>query len=111
VLDLNVLAPLRALTPLPVVVDPSHAAGSAELVPPLSRAALAVGSDGLLIEVTASEEMRARAQCDPSQAILPDELSAIVAYAAGAGRVGDVQGPDRQRRPVVVADDRTLASG
>jgi len=88
VLDLNVLAPLRTITPLPVLVDPSHAAGTAELVPPLARAALAAGADGLLVEVTASEKMRAHAQCDPLQGILPDALGTIVAYAAGAESAG-----------------------
>lgn len=111
VLDLNVLAVLRTLTPLPVLVDPSHAAGSAEFVPPLARASLAGGADGLLIEVTASVEMRARAQCDPQQAILPDELVAIVAYAAGAERGGHVQRAGRRGHPIVVADAQTLASG
>lgn len=111
VLDLNVLAPLRTLTPLPVLVDPSHAAGSAELVPPLARAALAAGADGLLIEVTASEKMSERAQCDPLQGILPDELGAIVNYAAGAEGVGHVQHSGRRGRPIAVAGSRTRVSG
>lgn len=50
-LDLSAVALLKQLTHLPVFVDPSHASGLSEIVPSLSRAALAVGADGLLIEV------------------------------------------------------------
>jgi len=49
--DLAAVAVLNELTHLPVVVDPSHAAGRRALVPPLSRAAAAIGADGLLVEV------------------------------------------------------------
>jgi 3-deoxy-7-phosphoheptulonate synthase len=42
---------LNELTHLPVVIDPSHATGKRSLVPPLARAAVAVGADGLLVEV------------------------------------------------------------
>ncbi len=49
-LDLGAVAVAKQLTHLPVLVDPSHAAGTRSLVPPLSRAALAVGADGLLVE-------------------------------------------------------------
>ena len=50
-LDLHAVLRLRARTNLPIIVDPSHAAGIAEDVAPLARAALAVGADGLLVEV------------------------------------------------------------
>ena len=50
-LDLASVAMLKEMTHLPVIVDPSHGSGVASLVPPLARAALAVGADGLLIEV------------------------------------------------------------
>lgn len=50
-LDLSAVAALKAMTPLPVVVDPSHATGRPELIRPMSRAAIACGADGLLIEV------------------------------------------------------------
>ncbi|MCH8903652.1 MAG: 3-deoxy-7-phosphoheptulonate synthase [Bacteroidetes bacterium] len=50
-LDLNSVALIKKLTHLPIIVDPSHAAGNHEIVGPLSRAALAVGADGLLVEV------------------------------------------------------------
>ncbi len=49
-LDLGAVAVAKGLSHLPVVVDPSHAAGARSLVPPLARAALAVGADGLIVE-------------------------------------------------------------
>lgn len=51
VLDLGGVAALKRMTHLPVIVDPSHAAGRADLVRPLSRAAVAGGADGLILEV------------------------------------------------------------
>ncbi|MDX2099160.1 MAG: 3-deoxy-7-phosphoheptulonate synthase [Leptolyngbyaceae cyanobacterium bins.59] len=50
VLDLGTVVALKHLTHLPVIVDPSHAAGKRELVPALARAAIACGADGLIIE-------------------------------------------------------------
>lgn len=51
VLDLGTVALMRELTHLPVIVDPSHATGRRSLVPAMSRAAIAAGADGLIIEV------------------------------------------------------------
>jgi 3-deoxy-7-phosphoheptulonate synthase len=50
-LDINAVPVLKQLTSLPVVVDPSHSTGKAELVAPIARAGVAAGADGLLIEV------------------------------------------------------------
>ena len=50
-LDVSAIPVLKRMTHLPVIVDPSHAAGEAALVPPLALAAVAAGADGLLIEV------------------------------------------------------------
>ncbi|HSM83202.1 MAG TPA: 3-deoxy-7-phosphoheptulonate synthase [Nodosilinea sp.] len=50
VLDLGAVVALKQLTHLPVMVDPSHAAGKRELVPDLARAAIAAGADGLIVE-------------------------------------------------------------
>ena len=52
-LDLGAVAVAKQLTHLPIIVDPSHAAGARRLVPPLARAALAVGADGLIVEAHA----------------------------------------------------------
>ncbi len=50
-LDLSAVPVIKSLSHLPIIVDPSHAAGKAEYVPPLSRAAIAAGADGLIVEV------------------------------------------------------------
>lgn len=49
--DIAAIAALRELTHLPVILDPSHATGKRSLVPPLSRAGVAIGADGLIVEV------------------------------------------------------------
>ncbi len=74
-LDLSAIPLLRELTHLPVVVDPSHAAGIARLVRPLSYAAVGVGADGLMIEVHNNPQ---KALCDGAQSIKPDEFADIV---------------------------------
>ena len=50
-LDISAVPMLKKMTHLPVVIDPSHAAGIAFMVPSLAKAAVAVGADGLMIEV------------------------------------------------------------
>jgi 3-deoxy-7-phosphoheptulonate synthase len=50
-LDLSVIPPVKQLSHLPILVDPSHGTGKRDYVPPMARAALAAGADGLLIEV------------------------------------------------------------
>lgn len=70
-LDLAAGPLLRRRTGLPVVVDPSHAAGCAELVPPLALAAAAAGADGLMIEVHPDPPA---ALCDAHQALHPRAL-------------------------------------
>ncbi len=80
-LDVAAVHELRRLTPFPVIVDPSHAAGHAGLVPDLSAAALSMGVDGLLIEVVEAGADRGRVKCDGEQGVDPDELASIVARA------------------------------
>jgi len=79
VLDLGVIGPLREICPLPILVDPSHGTGRAKSVAAMSRAALACGAHGLLIEVVAREEVRSEALCDGDQSITPDVLARVVA--------------------------------
>ena len=81
VLDLNVIHAIRALTPIPVLVDPSHAAGRWDRVEPLARAALAASAHGLLIEAVAAETDRALLQSDAEQGVPPDVLERIVGFA------------------------------
>ena len=71
-LPVGTLPALKSMTHLPVVVDPSHAAGSANLVPSLAFASTAAGADGLLIEVHPCPE---HALCDGRQSLTPDEFA------------------------------------
>jgi 3-deoxy-7-phosphoheptulonate synthase len=70
-LDISAVPMLKQMTHLPVVIDPSHAAGIARLVYPLSMAAAAAGADGLIIEV---HNDPANALCDGPQSITPEEF-------------------------------------
>ncbi len=86
-LDVNAIALARQLAPWPVLGDPSHATGRRDLVLPASRAALAAGADGLLVEV---HPRPAEALSDAEQAFplgeLPALLSQARAVAAALGR-------------------------
>jgi 3-deoxy-7-phosphoheptulonate synthase len=75
VLDLASVALLKERTHLPVIVDPSHATGRRSLILPTSRAAIAVGSDGLMIEAHPEPE---QSVSDASQAISLAELETLV---------------------------------
>lgn len=77
-LDLGSVALLAHVHRLPVVVDPSHAAGRRDLILPLARAALAAGAHGLMIEV---HDEPAAAESDGAQALAPEALSEL-----GGGR-------------------------
>ena len=65
-LDISMIPAMKELSHLPVIIDPSHAAGMARFVAPLSRAAVAAGTDGLIIEV---HNDPARARCDGPQSL------------------------------------------
>jgi 3-deoxy-7-phosphoheptulonate synthase len=86
-LDVSAIPAVKRQSALPVIVDPSHAAGCRHLVPALARAAVAVGADGLLVEIHPDPR---GARCDKEQALLPEELQAlsgdIAAIAAAVGR-------------------------
>ncbi len=75
VLDVTAIPVLKKETHLPVIVDPSHAGGKAWMVPALSRAAIAAGADGLLVEV---HPRPCEAWCDADQALSPEELTELV---------------------------------
>jgi 3-deoxy-7-phosphoheptulonate synthase len=85
-LDLSAVPVLKKLTHLPIVVDPSHAVGKRDLVAPMAKAAVAVGADGLLIEVHANPE---EALCDGEQSLKPDAFRNLmeelrpIAHAVG----------------------------
>jgi 3-deoxy-7-phosphoheptulonate synthase len=73
-LDISAVAVAQRLSHLPVIVDPSHSAGRRDLVLPLTRAAVAVGADGLIIDVHPSPNA---ALCDGDQALEMSDLGAI----------------------------------
>jgi 3-deoxy-7-phosphoheptulonate synthase len=75
-LDLSAVPVLKELTHLPVIVDPSHAAGRRELVPALARAALAAGADGLIVEIHPAPE---RAVSDGRQSLTLPGFEAMMA--------------------------------
>jgi len=74
-LDLSAIPALKKLSHLPVIVDPSHAAGLWWMVEPLSKAALAVGADGLIIEV---HNDPANALCDGNQSLKPKKFDDLM---------------------------------
>ena len=75
-LDLGSVAVLKHETHLPVIVDPSHAAGRRDLVLPLARAAVAVGADGIIVEAHPRPE---EALCDAAQQIPTGEFAEFAA--------------------------------
>ncbi|WP_419510106.1 3-deoxy-7-phosphoheptulonate synthase [Candidatus Allofournierella excrementavium] len=74
-LDISAVPMLKKMTHLPVVIDPSHAAGIAWMVEPLAAAAVAAGADGLMVEV---HNDPARALCDGAQSLTPAQFSALM---------------------------------
>ncbi|MBA2513363.1 MAG: 3-deoxy-7-phosphoheptulonate synthase [Solirubrobacterales bacterium] len=86
-LDLGAVPWLKLHSHLPVIVDPSHASGDRRLVEPLSRAAAAVGADGIIVEVHEDPE---KALCDGPQALyardFPAYVAGVTAHAALCGR-------------------------
>jgi 3-deoxy-7-phosphoheptulonate synthase len=73
-LDISAVPVAQRLSHLPVVIDPSHSGGRRDLVLPLTRAAIAVGADGVIIDVHPSPES---ALCDGPQALVHDDMMAL----------------------------------
>jgi len=84
VLDVTAIPVLKRETHLPVIVDPSHAGGKAWMVPALSRAAIAAGADGLLVEMHPTP---CEAWCDADQALTPEELKSLMVELKGIAQV------------------------
>ena len=86
-LDLSAIPAIKKLSHLPVIVDPSHATGKRFMISPLAKAAVAVGADGLIIEV---HNDPAKALCDGPQSIKPEDYGTLFdelkAIAAAVGR-------------------------
>jgi len=85
-LDLNAVAYLKHETHLPVFVDPSHGTGRANMVRALSRAGVAAGADGLLIEAHTDPR---KSISDADQAISPQELTKLVKEVKRVARAVD----------------------
>jgi 3-deoxy-7-phosphoheptulonate synthase len=73
--DIAAVAALNELTHLPVILDPSHATGKRSLVPPLARAAVAIGADGLLVEMHPAPE---KAMSDGAQSLDPKQFAKMM---------------------------------
>jgi 3-deoxy-7-phosphoheptulonate synthase len=83
-LDLSIIPAVQKRSHLPIVVDPSHGTGKRHKVLPLSRAAVAVGADGLLVEVHHDPD---RALSDGMQSILPEEFRQLLSEARSIAAV------------------------
>ncbi|MBU2702976.1 3-deoxy-7-phosphoheptulonate synthase [Sporomusaceae bacterium BoRhaA] len=74
-LDISLIPAVKELSHLPIIVDPSHACGKWSLVEPLAKAAIAVGADGLIIEVHHNPE---QALCDGAQSLKPEKFGHLM---------------------------------
>jgi len=83
-LDLSVIPAVKKLSHLPILVDPSHGTGKRDKVLPLARAAVAVGADGLIVEVHPEPD---RALSDGYQSLYPEQFEELMSEAAAIGRV------------------------
>ena len=87
-LDISAIPALKQLSHLPVVVDPSHGTGKRSLIAPVSKAAVAVGADGLMVEVHPNPE---EAYSDGQQSLLPEEfkdlMEVVMRYLAVEGKI------------------------
>jgi 3-deoxy-7-phosphoheptulonate synthase len=86
-LDISAVPMVHALSHLPVVIDPSHSAGRRDLVVPLTRAAIAVGADGVIVDIHPDPQA---ALCDGPQALPAEDLAELAeacrALAPAVGR-------------------------
>lgn len=83
-LDLSAIPAVKKLSHLPVIVDPSHAAGMWWMVEPLAKAAVAVGADGLIIEVHNDPEA---ALCDGAQSLKPKKFASLMQELKGIAQI------------------------
>jgi len=81
--DINAIPVLKNLTHLPVILDPSHSTGHADLVAPVARAGIAAGADGLIIEVHPNPR---QALSDGGQSLTPEKFAILVRQAKGIAR-------------------------
>jgi 3-deoxy-7-phosphoheptulonate synthase len=84
--DLSAVPALKELSHLPVIVDPSHGTGVRSLVTPISKAAVAVGADGLIIEVHPNPE---KAFSDGAQSLLPQQFESLMDWVRKLAAIED----------------------
>ncbi|MGH9542470.1 MAG: 3-deoxy-7-phosphoheptulonate synthase [Terriglobales bacterium] len=99
-LDLSVVPAVKAVSHLPVIVDPSHGTGRRDRVLPLARAALAVGADGLIVEVHDEPE---RAVSDGLQSIYPRQLDQLMEEARRLAPLLERTAPERRQESSALA--------
>jgi 3-deoxy-7-phosphoheptulonate synthase len=98
--DLNAIPAVQSLSHLPIIADPSHGTGRRAMVPPMARAALAAGADGLLIEVHPCPD---DALSDGAQSLYPEQFELLMGELRGiAGAIGR-----RLALPIVAAGAAT----
>lgn len=78
-LDLASVSAIKELSHLPIIIDPSHATGKWKMVEPMSRAAVAIGADGLMVEVHHDPE---NALCDGAQSLKPEKFTHLITSVA-----------------------------
>ena len=83
-LDLSAIPAVKKLSHLPVIVDPSHAAGLWWMVEPMAKAAVAAGADGLIIEVHNDPE---HALCDGAQSLKPERFARLMGELTGIAKI------------------------
>jgi 3-deoxy-7-phosphoheptulonate synthase len=94
-LDISAVPVVQRLSHLPVMIDPSHSGGRRDLVLPLSRAAVAVGADGVLVDVHPHPE---EALCDGPQALMADDLRVLQGALADLATVMGRRAPAWENR-------------
>jgi 3-deoxy-7-phosphoheptulonate synthase len=91
-LDVSAVPIIQSITHLPIIIDPSHSGGRRDLVLPLIRSAIAVGADGVIVDVHPDPE---RALCDGPQALVHEDIpklrETVARFAAAADRVVDFE--------------------
>jgi len=103
-LDLAAIPVLRSLTPLPIMVDPSHGISKAEYVPAMAMAAIAPGADFLIIEVHPNP---AKALSDGPQSLTPERFEELIHQMAVIGKAVD-RWHQKSSIPTVPDGDQTF---
>jgi 3-deoxy-7-phosphoheptulonate synthase len=103
-LDLSIVPAVQRLSHLPILVDPSHGTGKRNKVAPLSRAAVAVGSDGLIVEVHHNPDV---ALSDGAQSLFPDQFDELISQVRQIAPVVNRTAPES----IDVSDSAKVARG